>query len=65
MGYYSDEGQTSTDETYFYDSFQDRIDVNPDDQKCVSIIHYSNNTIDNFYGEKLALKPFNNNDTGS
>lgn len=65
LGYYSNDGQTSTDSTYFYDSFEDRIDVDPNDQKCISIIHYSNNTIDNFYGEKLSLKPFNNTDTGS
>jgi len=65
LGYYSDDGQENTNGTYYYDSFEDIVDVNPKDQKCISIIHYSNNTIDNFYGEKFALKDLNGDDTGS
>lgn len=65
LGYYSNGGQVSSDDTYYYNSFEEKITVNPEDQKCISIIHYSNNTIDNFYGEKFALKDLGNNDTGS
>jgi len=67
LGYYSSEGQTNSSPTYYVDSLGQRNVVESDHQKCISIIHYSNNTIDNFYGEKFGLRiPENNDiDTGS
>ena len=58
LGYNSSSGQTSTDNVYFYNSFGEKIIVTPKEQKAISIIHYTNQTIDFFYGEKFALEPF-------
>ena len=62
LGYLSNDGQVENTSTYFINSLGEKINVLPDHQKCISIIHYSNNTIDNFYGEKFALKPMINNE---
>jgi len=62
LGYNSEDGQVENENTYYINSLNKKITVSPNDQKCVSIIHYSNNTIDNFYGEKFALKPLVNNE---
>lgn len=56
LGYNSNTGQTDTDTTYYYNSYDERINLSPSDQKSIAIIHYTNNAIDNFYGEKLAQK---------
>jgi len=56
LGYHSDSGQTDSDSTYYYNSFSEKVNVKPSDQKSIAIIHYTNNAIDNFYGEKLAQK---------
>ena len=67
LGYNSDEGQTGETNTFYYNSFSEKIEVTPDNQKTIAIVHYTNNSIDNFYGEKFALKnydPLNPNDTG-
>lgn len=58
LGYISPSGQSATTEVYFYNSFDDKIVVNPDEQKAIAVVHYTNNTIDYFYGEKFALEPF-------
>ena len=66
LGYNSDSGQTfenKTGETYvtntFYkNSFDEQVNVLPSEQKTISIIHYTNQGIDNFYGEKFAMEPF-------
>ena len=58
LGYMSDSGQTDTDSVYFYNSFDEKIVVEPKEQKAISIIHYTNNSIDYFYGEKFALQPY-------
>jgi len=65
LGYMSSSGQTFVDENkvvedsvYYYDSFGDKIVVEPKEQKAIAIIHYTNQTIDFFYGEKFALEPF-------
>jgi len=63
LGYYSNDGQTNTSLTQFVNSLGNRVTVNPDDQKCVAIVHYSNNTIDQFYGEKFGLRIPEDNDT--
>jgi len=63
LGYMSDSGQTFVnmnkeveDSVYYYDSFNNKISVSPKEQKAIAIIHYTNQTIDFFYGEKFALE---------
>jgi len=41
--------------TFVRDSFGRIRTIVPEDQRCVAILHYSNLTISNFYGEKFAL----------
>ena len=60
FGYNSSEGQTDTDYVYYYNSFDEIVEVKPEEQKAIAIIHYTNQTIDFFYGEKFALQPYNN-----
>jgi hypothetical protein len=59
FGYTSQKGQRDTSEVFYYNSFDEKITVTPEEQKAVAIIHYTNQTIDFFYGEKFALEPFN------
>ena len=63
LGYMTSSGQTFTDKdglvensVYYYDSLNNKIVVTPEEQKSIAIIHYTNNTIDFFYGEKFALE---------
>ena len=63
LGYMSDSGQTFVnmagdveDSVYYYDSFYNKITVAPKEQKAIAIIHYTNQSIDFFYGEKFALE---------
>jgi hypothetical protein len=58
FGYMSSKGQTTNSIPYHYNSLGDRINVTPEQQKAIAIIHYTNQTIDLFYGEKFALEPF-------
>ena len=58
FGYTSSLGQTDTDSVYYYNSFSEKIIVQPKEQKAIAIIHYTNQTIDFFYGEKFALEPY-------
>jgi hypothetical protein len=46
------------DPTYYSDTFGNKIIVKPEDQKAIAIIHYTNQTIDFFYGEKFAMEPY-------
>ena len=55
---YTTNSQTSTDDVYYYNSFGEKKIVTPQDQKAIAIIHYTNQTIDFFYGEKFAMQPF-------
>jgi hypothetical protein len=66
LGYASSSGQTfyvdnnnreETTDTYFNNSFGEKVMVEPEEQKAIAIIHYTNNTINFFYGEKFALQP--------
>ena len=59
LGYASSSGQNFTSEVYIVNSLDDKIVITPEEQKAIAIVHYTNNTIDNFYGEKFALEPFN------
>ena len=63
LGYMSNSGQTFTnvsgvieDSVYYYNSFSNKIVVQPKEQKAIAIVHYTNQTIDFFYGEKFALE---------
>jgi hypothetical protein len=64
FGYMSDSGQTDTSLVFYYNSFGDVIRVEPKEQKAIAIIHYTNQSIDFFYGEKFALEPFVDGSTG-
>lgn len=55
---YTTSAQTSTDDVYYYNSFGEKKVVTPENQKAIAIIHYTNQTIDFFYGEKFAMQPF-------
>ena len=57
LGYMSNSGQTSNNTVNYVNSLGDVIIVPPKDQKAISIIHYTNQSIDLFYGEKFALEP--------
>ena len=65
FGYSNSSGQTDTSEVFYYNSFDERVVVEPEEQKTISLIHYTNQTVDLFYGEKFALQPFDDefNDT--
>jgi len=73
LGYQSDLGQTFENKTgktfetntFYKNSFQEQIDVYPSEQKVVSLIHYTNQSIDNFYGEKFAMEPFDSTQSGA
>lgn len=58
FGYTTSSAQTSTDSVYYYNSFGEKTVVTPENQKAIAIIHYTNQTIDFFYGEKFALEPY-------
>jgi hypothetical protein len=59
LGYASDSGQTDTTTVYYNNSLGQQINVAPKDQKAISIIHYTNQAIDFYYGEKFAFEPHN------
>jgi hypothetical protein len=58
LGYQEPSGQTDTSKVYFYNSFDEKIIVTPKEQKAIGIIHYTNQDIDNVYGEKFATQPY-------
>jgi hypothetical protein len=58
FGYNSSRGQTSTDTVNYHNSFGEKMVVTPEEQKAIAIIHYTNQTIDFFYGEKFALETY-------
>ena len=68
LGYQEPSGQTDTSRVYYYNSFDEEIVVTPKEQKAIGIIHYTNQDIDNVYGEKFSTIPFDpqnpNDDTG-
>ena len=67
FGYKTDSAQVDTGGVYFHNSMGQQITVNPSDQKAVAILHYTNQSIDNFYGEKFAQQEYdasNPNGTG-
>lgn len=58
LGYQESSGQTDTSQVFYYNSFDEKIVVRPQDQKAIAIIHYTNNSLENVYGEKFATIPF-------
>lgn len=67
LGYNTDSGQKDTSSVFYYNSLGEKITVKPSEQKAIAIVHYTNQSIDNFYGEKLAQEPFdviNSGETG-
>jgi hypothetical protein len=67
LGYNSANGQEDTSESFYYNSFAEKISVTPTEQKAIAILHFTNQAIDNFYGEKFAFQDFdptNPNGTG-
>jgi hypothetical protein len=58
LGYQEPSGQTDTSRVYYYNSFDEEVVVTPDAQKAIAIIHYTNQDIDNVYGEKFSTVPF-------
>ena len=65
LGYKSDDGQKDTDRVYYYNSFSEEITVKPSDQKAIAIVHYTNQAIDNYYGEKFAMQDYDPNNPGN
>ena len=64
-GYSSSSGQTDTSGTFYYNSFGDRVDVTPEEQKTIAIVHYTNNSIINWYGEKFACEVYDTTNPGA
>ena len=58
LGYQEVTGQTDTSRVFYNNSFDEQIIVSPTNQKAIGIIHYTNQSIDNVYGEKFATIPF-------
>ncbi len=58
FGYKTDSGQVDTGSVYFTNSLGDKITLSPSDQKSIAIVHYTNQSIDNFYGEKFAQQEY-------
>jgi len=65
LGYNSQEGQLDTDSVYYYNSFLEKITVTPEEQKAIAIVHYTNQSIDNFYGEKFAMEDYDSTNPGN
>jgi hypothetical protein len=64
-GYMSSLGQIDTSAVTYYNSFGNAVVVTPEEQKMVAIIHYTNNTIINFFGEKFATEAFDPDNAGA
>ena len=50
--------QTASTDTWFYNINLDKVFVEPQDQKAIAIVHYTNNSIINYYGEKFATNVY-------
>jgi hypothetical protein len=64
-GYMSSSGQTDTSGVTYYNSLGQEIVVTPEEQKAIAIVHYTNNTIINFYGEKFACEAYDSTNPGA
>ena len=64
-GYQNSSGQTDTSAVTYYNSFGNQIIVTPEEQKVIAIVHYTNNTIVNFFGEKFATEAYDPDNDGA
>jgi len=64
-GYMSSSGQTDTSGVTYYNSLGKQVVVTPEEQKAIAIVHYTNNTIINFYGEKFACEAYDTTNPGA
>ena len=64
-GYMSSSGQVDTSGVTYYNSYDEEILVTPEEQKAIAIVHYTNNTIINFYGEKFACEAYDSTNPGA
>lgn len=64
-GYQNSSGQIDTSGTSYYNSFGEEIIVTPEEQKAVAIVHYTNNTVINFFGEKFATEAYDSENPGA
>ena len=58
LGYNSTSGQSDSATVNYYNSYNEEVIVPPANQKAIAIIHYTNQDIDNVYGEKFATTPY-------
>ena len=65
LGYNTNNGQKLPYNPYFVNSFSENVSVTPQEQKAIAIIHYTNQAIDNFYGEKFAMEDFDQTNPGN
>jgi hypothetical protein len=73
FGYQSSSGQTFlnseydklSSDTFYYNSFDEMVLLEPKNQKSVGLIHYTNNSVDLIYGEKFAMNPVDPTDEGA
>ena len=65
LGYNNKNGQEDTSESFYYNSFFEKITVPSTDQKAIAIVHYTNQSIDNFYGEKFAFQEYDPTNPGN
>jgi len=72
LGYQTDSGQyfidssgvTAITDSFYFNSLGDKIDVKPSEQKTIAIVSYTNQSINNYYGEKFAVEPFDPSNPG-
>jgi hypothetical protein len=64
LGYMSSLGQSATTDVYYYNSYNEKILVTPEEQKSIAVIHFTNQSINNFYGEKFAVEEYDVNSPG-
>ncbi len=64
LGYMSSLGQSATTDVYYYNSYDEKIIVTPEEQKSIAVIHFTNQSINNFYGEKFAVEEYDVNNPG-
>jgi len=64
LGYMTSLGQSASTDVYYYNSYDEKIIVSPEDQKAIAVIHFTNQAINNFYGEKFAMEEYDPNNDG-
>jgi hypothetical protein len=64
LGYMSSLGQSASTEVFYFNSYDEPITVTPEEQKSIAVIHFTNQAINNFYGEKFAVEEYDPNNPG-